>query len=155
MGTKSSTGKGTTLSIGSGGTSETFTPIMQVKQYQFSGVQAKYEDVTNLDSPTVGAAIQEESISSTVSPGQLKLSGLLLPSDAGQAALYAAFKTQSAYDFKLQLGLASGQTTAGNLYTFSAYVQDPPLPETIDYSKPITFSTTLKLNTMPTLTVGS
>lgn len=145
------TSRGTTLSIGSG----TPVTIMQVKQFSFSGVAAKYEDATNLNSPSVGAAVLEEAIPGTVSPGTATISGQFLPTDAGQTALLTAYDAQTLASFSLQLPKAPGQTTTGNLFAFSAYVQDMPLPDTLDVGKPITFKVTLKLNSIITITPGS
>lgn len=152
---KGFTGKGVVLSIGSGGESETFTAVLQVKTYSFSGMTAKYDDTTNLNSAAQGAAVLEEGLPATVSPGQLTLSGIFLPVDPGQMSLAAAYLSQALTDFKLQFPIAPGQTTAGNLFAFSGFVQDMPNAVDIDFSKVITFKTTIKLNTAITVTVGS
>lgn len=153
MSTKAITGKGTVLSMLVGGTP---TPILQVKTWQFSGQQAKYEDISNADSPTTdgGACIVEESVPTTISAGQLSVSGIYLASDPGQAALATAFNQQTLTDFTLQLPKASGQMTKGNLFTFSAYVQDMPLPD-LDYSKAATFKVALKITGLIEVTPGS
>jgi len=155
--TKGSTGKGLIFAIGSG-SPETFTPILQVKTYSHSGASAKYDDVTNAGSPTLGgvagAPIIEEALPTTVSPGTYKVSGVFLPSDTGYQALATAFSTQALTDFKVTMPLFSGQTTAASI-TFSGFVQDWPYGLDVDYSKTINYSITIKLNTFPVLTAGS
>src|SRR5882762_5252731 len=130
------TGKGTVLSIGSGGTSETFTPILQMKTFQFSGQTIKFDDITNVNSPVQANAAFEEAIPALVSGGQFTTSGVFLPSDPGQIAMSAAFNGVLT-DFKVQLPKGPGQTTAGNLYAFTGYVMDEPLPD-VSFDKTLT-----------------
>jgi hypothetical protein len=148
--TQAFTGKSTVLSVGA-----TPTPIQQVKQFSFSGVSAKYEDITCLGSPSVGPAVLEEATPASVSPGTATFSGVYLPSDTGFGDLATAFTSQTVTSFTLQLPMGPGQTTKGNLFAFSGYVQDMPLPDTIDATKPLTFKCTIKLSTVITVTQGS
>jgi hypothetical protein len=152
--TKGFTGKGTVLSVGSGGTSETFAPVLQIKTFQFSGQTWKYDDITNASSPQTGVGVLEEALPSTMSGGTLAVSGVFLPSDVGQLALATAFNAGTLTDFKLQLPIANGQTTLGNLYAFSGYVQEFPLPD-IQFDKALTIKATIKINTIIAVTLGS
>ena len=152
--TKSVQGAQTILSIGSGGTNETFTAILQLKTYQFSGQQWKYDDVTNAGSPAQGPGVFEEPLPVTMSGGTLAVSGVFLPSDPGQTALAAGFNGGTLIDFKLQLPKAPGQTTAGNMYAFSAYVQEFPLPD-IQFDRAMTIKASLKIASPIVLTPGS
>jgi hypothetical protein len=152
--TKGYTGKGTVLSVGSGGTSETFLPVLQVKTFQFSGQTWKFDDISNAGSPVAGAGVLEEALPSTMSGGSLAVSGVFLPTDPGQTALATAFNSGTLTDFKLQLPLAPGQTSTGNLYAFSGFVQEFPLPD-IQFDKALTIKATIKINTVITVTVGS
>jgi hypothetical protein len=153
-GSKGFTGKGATLLIGTGGTGETFTSIAQVKNPQLSGQTWSFDDITNLQSPAVGPGVLEESIPNKMSPGKLDFDGVFLPGDAGQTALGTAFATGALTDFKLQLPCGPGQTTNGNLYTFSGYVVDYPAPQ-ISFDKTVTFKTSIKLNTTLGFTPGA
>jgi hypothetical protein len=153
-GTKASTGRGTVLSIGSGGTGETYLPILQVKTWQPSGQQWKFDDVTNGNSPVAGAGVLEEAIPATLSAGTWAIGGVFLPTDPGQLALATAFANGTLADFQLQLPASAAQPTKGNLYAFSAYVQDMPLPD-LQFDKAQTFKCTLKINTLITVTAGS
>ena len=86
--------------------------------------------------------------------GRGKEVGVFLPADAGQLALAAAFATGALADFKLQLPIGPAQTTTGNLYAFSGYVQDFPSPD-VQFDKTVTFKVTVKLNTVLTVTPGT
>lgn len=152
MATKATTGKSAILAIGSG---ESPTPVLQVKTWSFSGQQAKYDDTTNAGSPAQGAAVMEEAIPSTVSPGQLTVSGVFLPTDPGQESLASAFLSQALTSFTFTFPLFPGQTTTGNSYAFSGYVQDMPNAVDVDYSKAINFKTTIKIQGPITVTAGS
>jgi hypothetical protein len=50
--------------------------------------------------------------------------------------------------------MGPGQTTAGNLYAFSGYVQEFPAPD-VQFDKVVNFKVTIKLTTVITLTQGS
>ena len=154
MATKGVTGRGTVFSIGIAGSPETFTAIMNMKTYSFSGNSLKFDDISNLNSSTNGGVIVEESLPATEDPGTFTASGIFIPSDAGQTALAAAWGTHALTDFKVQFPVAGSQTTTGNLYTFSGYLQDNPVPDA-DYSKAIMVKFTIKLNTAVTVTGGS
>jgi hypothetical protein len=156
MPTKAATGKGTVLSIGTPGGGETFVAILQVKTFKLSGQKTTYEDVTNMGSPTLGAATIKESLPTLIDPGELVFSGIFLPSDPGQLACAAAFGTGVLQDFKLQLPVntAAGQSTTGNLYAFSGFVQELPIPD-LQYDKVQTLSISIKLNTAVTITTGA
>ena len=155
MATKSGTARGVVLSIGGSGSSgETFTPVAQLKSWEFSGKKWSFADVTNGDSPAVGPGVLEESIPNKLSPGEMALAGVYLPGDAGYLALQAAHNSGALTDFKVQLPKIGSQATSGNLYAFQAYVQDDPLPD-MQFDKEMTFKTTLKLNSLITVTVGS
>jgi hypothetical protein len=155
MATKGTTGKGAILAIGSGGTDETFTSVMQLKQIEISGQTIKFDDLTNLGSTEQGAVTLEEALPTTASPGQVKISGVFLPTDPGQTSLAAAYLAATLTDFKITFPLFPGQTTSGMVFAFSGWVQDQPNAVSIDYSKTIMFSATIKLNTPITVTAGS
>ncbi len=146
-------GKGTVFSIGSGGTGETFVAVAQLKTAQFGGQKMNFEDITNLDSASVGATVLKEQMPTTADAGTVALSGIFLPSDAGQTALTTAYNG-ALTDFKIQLPKGPLQTTTGNLYTFSGYVSEQPLPD-IQFDKVLTFKVTITLTTPITSTPGT
>jgi hypothetical protein len=154
MTTKGGTGAGAVLSIGSGGSAETFTSILQVKTFQLPEAKWAYDDVTNTGSPAVGPGVLKENLPATVDPGEASFGGAWLPSDPGQLAVFASFSTGTPADFKLQLKPIGGQTTTGNLYTFSGYVQALPVPD-IQADKVATIKFSIKLTTLITVTAGS
>ena len=145
------TGKGTTLSMGP---AATYTTLGQIKTIQFNGQKWSFDDITNLASPVAGVGVLEEALPAKLSPGELAIAGIFLPNDAGQEALNAAFQAGTLENFKVQLPMGPGQTTAGNLYAFSGYVQEFPAPD-IQFDKIVNFKCTIKLTTVITLTQGS
>jgi hypothetical protein len=153
---KGYTGKGTVLSIGSGGAGETFTPIAQLKTGQFSGQKMNFDDITNFDSPQMGSSgvAMKESLPSSADPGTLAIAGVFLPGDTGYTALDAAYQAGTLTDFKIQLQKGPGQATTGNLYVFSAYVMERPLPD-LQWDKVLGFKATLQIQGDITVTVGS
>jgi hypothetical protein len=154
MPTKGTTGKGTVLSIVTTGTTPTTTPILNMRTYSFSGQSVKFDDITNLSSSTQGTVIVEESLPATMDPGTLTASGIWIPSDPGYEAIVAGFTANTLLNFTLQMPIAGTQTTTGNLYSFTGYIQDNPLPDA-DYSKAITIKITIKLNSAIVPTAGS
>lgn len=156
MASKGYSGAGTVLSIGGvtgASSTETFTSVMQIKTPNFSGAEATYDKITNLSSPQSGKVVFDEFLPVTATSGTLELEGIYLPTDSGQAAVQAAFATQDAYDFKLTLPIGPGQSTSGNVYSFSAYVKSPLLP-IISVDKAMTFKTTLQINGEIDLAMG-
>jgi hypothetical protein len=145
------TGKGTIFSMGP---AATFTTVGQIKTIQFNGQKWSFDDVTNLNSPAVGVGVLEEALPAKMAPGELAIGGIFLPNDAGQEALNTAFQAGTLENFKVQLPMGPGQTTAGNLYAFSGYVQEFPAPD-VQFDKIVNFKVTIKLSTVITLTQGS
>ena len=138
-------GRGTVVSIGVAGTPETFTPVAQLRTAQFNGQKLNFEDITNLDSPLVNSTVLKEQMPATADAGMLEISGIFLPSDAGQMAVAAAYGAQDPTDFKVQMPKGPGQQT-GNLYTFSGYVAEQPLPD-IQFDKVVTIKFRVQLTT--------
>jgi len=145
------TGKGTTLSMGP---AAVYTAVGQIKTIQFNGQKWSFDDVTNLNSPVVGVGVLEEALPAKMSPGELAVGGIFLPADPGQEALNTAFQAGTLENFKVQLPMGPGQTTAGNLYAFSGYIQEFPAPD-VQFDKIVNFKVTIKLATVITLTPGS
>jgi hypothetical protein len=150
-GSKAQSGRGSALSIGgvTGSTgTETFTLIGEAKTSGISGAQWGTDDTTNFQS---GA--DQEFLTTVRNNGSLRIDGNRVSSDAGQVAVEAAFASGSKYDFKLVLPLTAVQTTTGDTYTFSALVEQREF--TVDVTKAISYSVTLKISGPVTLTVGS
>ena len=66
------------------------------------------------------------------------MAGIFLPDDAGQQALKTAFQSGTLENFTVQLPKGPGQTTSGNLYAFSGYVQEFPAPD-VQFDKVVNF----------------
>jgi hypothetical protein len=149
-GSKAQAGRGSQLFVGgvSGAGAPVTTLVGEVKSAGVSGAQWATEDVSNFES---GADIE---FGTTMRDnGTMDLMGNRVSSDAGQIAIEAAFGTGSKYDWKLQLPLAPGQSTTGDIYTFSALVVSREFP--IETTKIIPFTVKLKISGPVTLTVGS
>jgi len=126
-----------------------------MKTYSFSGQSIKFDDITNLNSPLLGTTVTvEESLPATFDPGMLTASGIYIPSDPGQLAITNGFTAVALLSFRVQFPIAGTQTTTGNLYTFSGYIQDDPLPDA-DYSKATPIKFTIKIVTPIVKTQGS
>jgi hypothetical protein len=132
------------------------TALAQVKTLQLSGQKVSYEDISNLDTPTLGtsAVPLKEKFPATAEPGTLAIGGVYLPMDAGYQALAAAYESQALSTFTIQLAKGPGQTTQGNLFTFSGYVSEMPNPD-VQWDKTLTFKCTVELNGDIAVTVGS
>lgn len=144
-GTKAQTGLGTTLSMGA-----TPTIVGEVISVKLSGRKANFEDATNMQSTA------EEVIPTIPSPGEWDFELNRVSGDAGQILIEAAMDdgaAQPLQSFTVQLPKALGQTTSGDKYAFSGYV------ESFDWSgdtkKKVTASLKLKVTNAIIYTVGS
>jgi hypothetical protein len=146
-------GRGTVVSIGVAGAPEVFTPVAQLKTAQFNGQKINFEDISNLDSPLVNNTLLKEMMPATADAGTLDIAGIFLPSDAGQLAIAAAYGG-GLTDFKVQLPKGPGQAATGNLYEFSGYVAEQPVPD-IQFDKTVTIKFKIQLQTVITLTPGA
>jgi hypothetical protein len=146
---KGFTGSKTVLKIGT-------TAIAQVKTLQLSGQKVSYDDISNLDSAALGTSLVviKEKLPATAEPGTLAIAGIYLPADAGYTALAAAYESQALSTFTIQLPKGPGQTTAGNLFTFSGFVAEMPVPD-VQWDKTLSFKTTIELQGDITITPGS
>ena len=96
----------------------------------------------------------KEKLPISAEPGTVAIGGVYLPADAGYTALAAAYESQAITAFTVQLPKGPGQTTAGNLFTFSGYVSELPAPD-VQWDKTLTFKTTIELTTDVVITPGS
>jgi len=103
----------------SGGTAtpSAWIKINQIKSYKPSGASASTIDVTDLDS------IAKEFLTGLVDNGTLSADVFYLASDAGQAAVLAAFKSSLSKTYKLTIN-------GGATFTYAASVTKcPTLPD--------------------------
>jgi len=147
-GSKAQAGRGSQLSIGTTGTTPTFTLVGEVKSSGVSGAQWGTTDVSNFES---GA--DQEFITTIRNNGNVKLDGNRVSSDAGQVLVEAAFSTGGVVPWKLVLPLTAAQTTTGDTYTFNALVESREF--TVDTTKEINYSVSLKISGPVTLVTGS
>ena len=150
-GSKAQTGRGAVLSIGgvaSATGTPTWVPIFEVKKTSIKNQWDKVER-TNFNS-----GILKEFGKTMLDAGTVSLGGGRVSSDAGQAALNAAFLDgNNAYKFQLTYPLAPGQTTTPDIETFNALVMSAG--RDIDTETDIEFSIDLQITFLDTLIVGS
>jgi hypothetical protein len=151
------TGSGVILSIGTPGEGETFTSILQVKSISWTQPTLQTEDATCLSSPTLGEATVKQYLPTVIEPGKFEASAIYLSTDTGLAALMTAFSSTVLHDFKVQFPVITqfGQTTTGNLYSFSGFVLEQPIPDGIDPTKLLTYKISIQITTAVTFTAGS
>jgi hypothetical protein len=148
---KSQTGLGAVLSIGgvAGGT-DTWVPVAELDKMP-AELMPKWKTT-----PTTHFQSTMESVGKAI-PGttELTFEGNRVTSDAGMIALRAAYAAPQAYDFKivLPINLADGQATTGDTLSFTAKVLEIKADAQPDQT--IKISTTVVLDSMPILVVGS
>lgn len=142
--------KGTILSFAVGATGTlTYTPIAAIRTINYSGSKLGMIDVTNMDSP----GNYKEQIPSIFDGGDLTVEGVYESGETGRVAAIAAYTGRQLCTFKVQMPLASGQTTTGDTVTFEGYFSS--FGTSFDYSKEITFSATISITGPVTYTTGS
>src|SRR5579871_17210 len=121
---------------GAGGTSGgPFTNIGQLKKFNFGGLKADFDEITNLDSPT----IFKEWMKTVVDGSDVTFDGVLNPTDAPTQGLLTNISTAgsaAAYWWKIT-------TTDNSTFVFQAYVSDFKFGA--EYNKAITFSGSLRI----------
>lgn len=114
-------GIGAVCSIGAltGASTESFLPIGEVTDAKFSGRKRDVVDATSFSSG--GIKRKKDTI---VDYGQVTLTVIRVPNDAGQVAVVAANATGGAWDFTFQLpkDTQAGQVTTGDLIAASGIV---------------------------------
>jgi hypothetical protein len=127
-------GYGSTLA--SGGTAgSSYTNLGQLKKFNFGGLKAEFDDITNLSSPS----IFKEWMKTVVDGSDITFDGVLNPTDPtiqGLLTLIGTAGAASLYYWKIT-------TTDGSTFVFTAYVSDFKFGA--QYDKAITFSGSLKI----------
>lgn len=122
--------------LASGGTTgAAYTNLGQLKKFNFGGLKAEFDDITNLDSPT----IFKEWLKTVVDGSDVTFDGVLNPTDTVTQQLLTNISTAGSnalFFWKIT-------TTDGSTFVFTAYVSDFKFGA--DYNKAITFSGSLKI----------
>lgn len=142
-GSKSQSGRGSTLSIGS-----TPTEIGECNDVPFTRPEWTDVDVTNFDS-----AADAEILPVIREPKEFTVKGNRVSSDAGQVACETAYQAATLSAFTLVLPKTTAQTTSGDKYTFNAFVKN--LSFDLTPKKQVEFNLLLKISGAVTFTVGS
>jgi predicted secreted protein len=85
--------------------------------------------------------------------GDYSISGNYVAGDAGQAAMRAGFNAGTVLPYKIQLPVAPGQTTLGDLFTFNALVSEANTD--IQFDKALTFNAKVVVSGVITYAIGS
>ena len=127
-------GYGSKLASG-GTTGASYTNVAQLKKFNFSGLKAEFDDITNLDSPS----IFKEWMKTIVDGDTVSFDGVMNPADPTTQALLTNIATAgSAALFFWKITLTNGSTLI-----FTGYVQDFKFGA--EYNKAITFSGAIKI----------
>jgi hypothetical protein len=124
-----------------------WTAIGEATGAKQSGLTNKTEDATNFQSTA------EEFIATILSSGSYQFDVNRVTADAGQVQLSTNFQAKSLNWYAIMLPLGVGQTTHGDVYFFRALVEQ--YPKTIEPTKIIRFSCTLKLSGAETFLAGA
>lgn len=112
-----------------------YTNVAQLKNVKFNGLKAEFDDITNLDSPS----IFKEWLKTVVDGSDVTFDGVLNPSDPTSQGLLTNLSTAGSAALNYwKLTLTNGSTL-----TFQGYVQDFKLG--VEYQKAITFSSAIKI----------
>lgn len=122
--------------LGSGGTTGgSYTNVAQLKKINFSGLKADFDEITNLDSPT----IFKEYMKTVVDGDTVTFDGVWNPADPTTQALLTNIGTAGlASLFFWRITLTNGSTL-----TFQGYVSDFKFGA--EYNKAMTFSGSIKI----------
>ena len=142
-GSQAQAGRGSSLSIGA-----TPTLIGEVKDVPLNRGKWDLVDVTNFESGS-----DSEQIVTMRKPGSVTFKGNRVSADAGQTACEAAYQNGTLVAFVLQLPKTATQTTAGDKYTFNAFVVSSDFANAT--TAVIEFTIELQISGTCTLTVGS
>jgi hypothetical protein len=132
--------------------------IGNIASFTWTAPKWELEDVTNLGSPVQGPGYVKEMLPTVNTPGDFKASVYYVPTDAGLAAVGAAFANASLASFSVQLGpdlSGNTQTTVGDSWTWYGYITDMPVPDAVNPTKPLTYTVSCTMNTIPVKTQGS
>lgn len=112
-----------------------YTKIGQLKKFAFAGLTADFDEITNLDSPT----IFKEWMKTNVDGKEVNFDGVLNPTDVQQQDLMINLSTAGSaalYMWKIT-------TTDGSIFTFQGYVSEYTFD--VQYNKAITFTGKIRL----------
>jgi len=136
-------GRGSQITVGS-------SPIHvgEVKEIQLNRGKWQTVSVTNFDS-----ALEEELIQTIRKAGTVALKGNRVASDAGQAAVEAAYQAGGATPFAITLPKSATQTVKGDSFAFNALVVGSDF--TLQVEQAIEFSIELQITGGAPETPGS
>jgi hypothetical protein len=142
-GSKAQAGRGSVLSIGA-----TPTEIGECADVPFNRPEWETVDTTNFDSGS-----DEEQLVTIRKAATFSITGNRVSSDAGQVLAEAAYQSGALTAFTFVLPKTPVQTTAGDKYTFNAYVKGSTFK--VQPTQKVEFSLNLQTSGPVALVVGS
>jgi hypothetical protein len=112
-----------------------YTNLLQLKKFGFGGLKADFDDITNLDSPT----IFKEWMKTVVDGSDVTFQGVMNPADPTLEGLLSNLATAGS----AALNYWKITTTDGSVLIFQAYVADFKFD--VEYNKAMVFSGSLKI----------
>lgn len=143
-GSKAATAAGSVLSIKISGA---FVPVFEVRSLVQSGQAFGTEDVTNMNSTA------REFTTTLLDSGTWEMVANRISTDPGQAGLSSSFVAGGVNLFTILLPKLVGQTTTGDLYAFSALIQE--FSTSLNFDKVQTSTIKLKVSGPIVVTEGS
>ena len=123
-GSKAFAGRGSSLELGSGSPTPTFTAIAELRKISRGGSKADIADVTNMESGNY-----RESLPTLLTPGEISFEGNYIPSDATQASLQTQCDNQTLSPWQIILPPTGSPPTSQGGWSFNAYVTALDIPE--------------------------
>jgi hypothetical protein len=139
-GSKAGIGFGTVIKMGA-------NVVGEMTSVNLTGRQAVTEETTNFQSSG------KEFKPTVIDFGTWEFTGNRVGGDAGQVALEAAFTSLALQTFTIQLPKSGAQTTTGDLFTFSALIEE--IDYNVDATKVVKMTGKLKVSGAITVTPGS
>jgi predicted secreted protein len=136
-GSKAFSGQGTILSMGNGGSPETFTPVAELKTINFSGLKVDAVDVTNMESLNA----TREKLPTLIDSGEVNMTGNYIAHDSTQQALRTALQARSVLPWTVTLPEGSIQVPTDLLpgqFQFNGFLTE--LAIDLDVTKEATFT---------------
>jgi Lambda phage tail tube protein, TTP len=129
--------------LGNGGTAgSSYTNIAQLKKFAFDGIEVDFDEITNLDSPS----IWKEWMKTLADAKEVSFDGVLNPTDPTTQGLLTQIGTSGSS----ALNYWKITTTDGTTIVFTGYVSK--FKTGVEYNKAILFSGAVKVTSSPTFT---
>ena len=129
-----------------------YSNIGPVVSFNTPNQKWSFDEITNLQSPTIGPGVFQERIPTEVDPGTITATLIYYNSNinTGYANVVSAFQSGSLYDFQTIIVGNYGANTA--TFSFSGYVTDFPSPKNVTVNKHLEYDLMVQLSGAVTTT---